>query len=223
MRAGLPDAVGGRLWFGVDDTAFSCHFPVYGVSTRIPAAWGDRVGQVPNGAVPYGVDASALHFNFDSAWWIFNLVANYAYAKYAPVHAEVQAAIVAAEARFMREAAAVERKAAALLAPGGDAQAATELLTAFTEAAGAGLVREWQALFGTLFIKYRDGFVNTQSATPVCTRPRQFNCTYRNIPDSLEAGYPSQWYGRIVAENGDHYAVPGSGLGAGPRRTRKGL
>ncbi len=165
---------------------------VYGCATRIPAAWGDQVGQVPNGAVPYAVPASALNFNFGSAWWIFNLVANYAYSRYGPVHADVAAAIVALEAQYMADSAVAEAKALALYAQ--NPAAAVEMLTSYGETTGASLVAEWQTLFGQLFIKYRDGLLNTQSATPVCTKPRQFNCTYRNIPDSLEAGYPSQWF-----------------------------
>ena len=34
-RGWLPDEIGGILWFGVDDTYFTCYTPVYTSSTRV--------------------------------------------------------------------------------------------------------------------------------------------------------------------------------------------
>lgn len=47
--------------------------PVYGGATRIPAAFGSRVGQTPGGGVPYAPVADAFRMSLDSAFWIWNL------------------------------------------------------------------------------------------------------------------------------------------------------
>ena len=60
-------------WFAPDDSSTSPRVPVYGGATRIPAAFGDRVGQTPGGGVPYAPVADAFHMNLASAFWIWNL------------------------------------------------------------------------------------------------------------------------------------------------------
>jgi hypothetical protein len=43
-RAGLPDAVGGVLWYGLDDTYFSCYVPLYCGIDALPEAY--TIGQL---------------------------------------------------------------------------------------------------------------------------------------------------------------------------------
>ena len=40
-----------------------------------------------------GVVADAMSFTMESAWWVCNLVSNYAYSRYAEIAPEVQAAV----------------------------------------------------------------------------------------------------------------------------------
>lgn len=65
-RAGLPDEVGGVLWFGMDDTYTTVWFPLYCSITDIPANYKVGVG-------------SFSEFTWESAFWVFNSVANFAY------------------------------------------------------------------------------------------------------------------------------------------------
>ena len=57
MRANLPDAVGGVLWFGLDDANMIAFTPVYCCSTRIPDCYSDKNGD-------------CVTFSRDSAFWI---------------------------------------------------------------------------------------------------------------------------------------------------------
>ncbi|MCK4303605.1 MAG: C69 family dipeptidase, partial [Candidatus Eisenbacteria sp.] len=55
-RGDLPDAVGGVLWYGVDDTYFTCYVPLYCGIDAIPHSY--TVGR-------------RSCFSWDSAWWVF--------------------------------------------------------------------------------------------------------------------------------------------------------
>ena len=76
-RSWLPDAVGGILWFGVDDAASTVYFPMYSCSTRVPHAYA-----VGNG--------SMMEFTDQAAFWVFNQVTNFAYTRYNAIHPEIR-------------------------------------------------------------------------------------------------------------------------------------
>ena len=65
-RAWLPDLVGGVLWFGMDDSYTTCYSPFYCCLDSVPKSF---------------AGGSIAHFSWDSAWWVFNLAANYAGGK----------------------------------------------------------------------------------------------------------------------------------------------
>lgn len=69
MRNWLPDAIGGILWFSVDDADMAVFTPLYCSITDSPECY--RVG---NGDI--------MNFSWTSAFWIHNWVANQAYSKY---------------------------------------------------------------------------------------------------------------------------------------------
>lgn len=163
-----------------------------------------RYGQVPQAGVATAVPGDALHFSFESAWWVFNLVANYAYGRYSVVSADISAHVVAQEAAFFAATATLEQKAAA--AYKSNPETVVPMLTEFSVATGDQLVKDWLSLFTTLFTRYRDGFINTPDL-PVCAPGQKKGCTGRPIPKSAETGYPSPWYGRIATECGDHCEV----------------
>ncbi len=67
MRKG--NAAGGIFWFGVDDAACSCYVPIYTRLTEVPECFRQGNGDLYN-------------YSPTSAWWQFNMVANWAYTKY---------------------------------------------------------------------------------------------------------------------------------------------
>ena len=66
-RKWLPDAVGGLTWYGLDDTWFTCYVPLYCGIEAIPESY---------------ATGGLSRFTWDSAWWVFNFVSNFANLKY---------------------------------------------------------------------------------------------------------------------------------------------
>src|SRR3712207_8577023 len=70
MRADKPDAIGGVLWFGVDDANMTVFTPVYCCATKAPVCY-TRVD-----------NADYITFSWNSSFWIFNWVSNMIYPRY---------------------------------------------------------------------------------------------------------------------------------------------
>jgi hypothetical protein len=74
---------------------------------------------------------------------------------------------------------------------------AIEYLTTFSNDIGDQLLKDWFALFGQLFVKYRDGYITTAAPeVPVC------GCSTSSVK------YQDEWYNRIAEDTGDLYLVP---------------
>jgi dipeptidase len=177
MRSSLPDVVGGLLWFGVDDTASTVYVPMYTCMNRVPFAWAEENGDM-------------MTFTMDAAFWVFNMVANYAYQRYEMIHPDVMDAIVDTETHLFKLSA--EADAAALDIYQKSPELAVDFLTQFSVETGNMVVEQWKTFFGELFTKYMDGnvkFKDPKSKIPIVDWP----------------GYPDDWYKRIVEETGDHY------------------
>jgi hypothetical protein len=108
---------------------------------------------------------------------------------------EVLATIESLENTFKEEVNQVDMEASSLLASQGPA-AAVEYATQYSEKTGNNLVKRWKKYFGQMFVKFRDGYVITESAEDTAC-----GCSVGSGP------YPQQWYNRIAAETGDHYKV----------------
>ena len=66
MRSWLPDAVGGIIWFGVDDANTAVFVPMYCCINEVPECFSEGKGDLYN-------------FDFDAAFWVNNLIANQCY------------------------------------------------------------------------------------------------------------------------------------------------
>lgn len=98
LRAWLPKPIGGINWFSVDDSSFSVHAPFHGCTTRLPWAFSHKNG-------------GAHSFSFDSAFWVFNMVANFAYYRYDRVAPLVTEKIHDYEERFVEAVAKEDAQA----------------------------------------------------------------------------------------------------------------
>lgn len=188
-RPNVPRQMAAVEWFGMDDSSTAVHFPLYGSNTRIAAGWAGPGPQ--DGATP-----PLMTFSLQSAFYVFNLVANFAYSRWDLIYADVYDKILEKEARY-RELA-VQREATALeYFNAGDVTAGVEHLTDFSVSIGDALLLEWFEFFGQLFVKFRDGYVTTANKkNPVC------GCSTNS------AGYQQQWYDYIAADTGDRYLYP---------------
>jgi dipeptidase len=167
-RSKLPGPIGGLLWFGVDDTDNTVYVPMYAGVTKAPRSF--AVGT-----------ATFERFSWDSAWWVFNFVANLAYTRYSDIHPEVRAVQKQLEDRFVADQAGVEERA--LKAYKRSPAAASKLLTEYSTKAGDEVTARWRKLGEELFVKYLDG--NVRDAEGKVTHP----------------GYSEGWYRRIAVES----------------------
>jgi dipeptidase len=169
-RSWLPDPIGGVLWFGIDDTYSTVYFPVYCGITEVPY----------NFAVGTG---SFDEFTWDSAFWVFNWVANYAYSRYSEMIQDIQVVQRELESGYLADQAEIDAAAQALYrqAP----RLARDYLTAYTKRVGADLHSRWKELGEFLIYRYLDG--NLKDELGNVTHP----------------GYPDSWYEKVAAATGD--------------------
>ena len=170
-RSWLPDAVGGILWFGVDDAASTVYFPMYSCSTRVPHAYA-----VGNG--------SMMEFTDQAAFWVFNQVTNFAYTRYNAIHPEIREKQKALESQYKTFVEGIDSGAKALFDK--DRAAAIEFLTDFSCNTGNHLVDTWRDFYGYLFCRYMDG--NIKTAVPGEKNPK------------VEQPQLPEWYLRTIIE-----------------------
>ena len=178
-RSWLPDAIGGILWFGVDDAASTVYFPMYTCSTKVPYAFA-----VGNG--------SMMEFTNKAAFWVFNQVTNFAYTRYNVIHPDIRKKQKALETQYLTFVQMTDAGASGMLAQ--NPQATVEFLTEFSCNTGNQLVDTWRDLYGYLFARYMDG--NIKTAVPGEKNPK------------VEQPALPEWYLRtIIEKTGDKLRV----------------
>jgi len=188
-RPNVPRQIAALLWFGIDDSSTSVHFPLYGSTTRIPEGW---AGKGPQD----GVAPPMMTFSLDSAFYVFNLVANYAYSRWDLIYTDVHSKIIEKEKQYFTMVYEADQYLIDLFNTG-KTDEAIAYLTNFSVDIGDKLLKDWFTFFGELFVKYRDGYITTAApANPVC------GCSTNS------AKYQDSWYGRIVEDAGDKYLMP---------------
>lgn len=135
MRAGKK----GIFWFGVDDAACSCYVPMYCCINRVPECFAEGNGD-------------SYTFSPTSAWWTFNLVANWAYTKYSRMYLHIREHQQMWDDKFNTQIAGVDEQAAAL-----SEEEARTFLTNYSCSQAENLVADWQKLYFYLVTKFIDG------------------------------------------------------------------
>ncbi|HSN91139.1 MAG TPA: C69 family dipeptidase [Anaeromyxobacteraceae bacterium] len=174
-RASLPAPIGGVLWFGLDDTFSTVYVPQYCGNWRVPATFGAGAG-------------SFDRFSWDSAFWVFNAVSNWAYGnRYWDVMRDVQKVQGELEGGFFSRQADLEKAALALHAQ--SPALARDYLTAYSAEQGDLVTARWRKLWESLVVKYLDGNV----------RDEKGKVTH---PD-----YPEAWRRRMAQDRGEAIEV----------------
>merc|ERR1740117_833734 len=144
-RIWLPEPIRALFWFAPDDSATAVRIPLYGGATKVPPSFGDKFGQDPYGAVDYGVEADAYTMSMDSAFWVWNLVANLAYGeRYSEVMPQVQRKIHFYQDKFFKQTADVDKQAAELLKKDPNSAEAITLITQFGVETGEKMTKDWR-------------------------------------------------------------------------------
>jgi dipeptidase len=129
----------GIFWFGVDDAACSCYTPMYCCINHVPECFAEGNGD-------------SYTFSPTSAWWTFNLVANWAYTKYSRMYPHIRELQQAWDDKFNTQIAGVDVQAAEL-----SDEDARAFLTSYSCAQAENLVADWQRLYIYLVTKFIDG------------------------------------------------------------------
>jgi len=174
-RSWLPNPIGGIHWFGVDDTYSTVYLPMYCGITEVPRSFAVGTGDFSR-------------FSWDSAWWTFNFVANWAYSRYSDMIVDIQKVQNELEGKFFAEQEENEKAALALYktAPA----LARAHLTEYCVAQGDMVTARWRKLGEFLIWKYLDG--NVRDAQGHVTHPP----------------YPEAWYKAVARAEGEVLRVP---------------
>ena len=162
-RSWLPDAIGGVLWYGVDDTYFTCYVPLYCGMDKVPQSF---------------ATGSLQKFSWDSAWWVFNFVANFANLKYSYMAEDIQAVQKELEGTFVAMQPIVEKTALELAKKNPDLL--IRYLTDYSVSHAELAVDRWRELGEFLLTKYNDGYVKNEKGRPE------------------EHGYPEAWLRDVI-------------------------
>jgi len=139
MRGYENAKAGGILWFGVDDAASTVYVPMYSTITEVPECFKEGNGDMYN-------------YSPTSAWWTYNIVANWAYTKYSAMMPDIKKVQAAWEDKFNAQVEAVDTQVANM-----DAAQAAEFLTKYSCAQAQESTAAWKELGIYLFVKYLDG------------------------------------------------------------------
>lgn len=129
----------GIFWFGVDDAACSCYTPIYSCLTRVPECFKEGNGD-------------SYTFSHTSAWWTFNLVANWAYTKYSRMYPHIREKQQVWDDKFNTQIPGLDERVAQL-----SEEDAKAFLTNYSCSQATSLVEDWQRLYIYLVTKFIDG------------------------------------------------------------------
>ena len=135
MRTGKK----GIFWFGVDDAACSCYTPMFCCINHVPECFAEGNGD-------------SYTFSPTSAWWTFNLVANWAYTKYSRMYPHIRETQQVWDEKFNTQIAGLDEKVAGM-----NEEDARAFLTSYSCSQAENLVADWQRLYIYLVTKFIDG------------------------------------------------------------------
>ena len=188
MRENLPDAVGGVLWFGLDDANMTVFTPVYCCATRVPECYTRVDG------------ADYITFSWKSSFWVFNWIANMVYPRYDLMIDDVRAVQTEIETTFNQAQEGNEAVAVKMLET--DPDKAKEFLTNYTVMTAQSTHDAWKRLGEFLIVKYNDGVVKR-------VKDGKFERNAIGQPAGvIRPGYPKEFLEEYVKQTGDRYKIP---------------
>lgn len=189
MRADLPDAIGGVLWFGTDDANMTVFTPVYCCTDKVPVCYTRVDG------------ADYITFSWNSSFWIFNWVANMVYPRYDLMIGDVRA--TQQELENTLNAAQPGIESAALKLWETDPEQAKTLLTNYTNLTAQSTFDTWKRLGEYLVVKYSDGVI--RRTNPDGTFQRNAIGQPAGV---IRPGYPEDFLKEYVKQTGERYKMP---------------
>lgn len=186
MRSYLPNAVGGVLWFGNDDSNMIAYTPIYCCATEAPACYDDK-------------QADAVTFSWNSAFWVCNWVSNMVYPRYSLMIDDLRSVQKELEDGYFTRQSEVEEQALTLYKQ--SPEQAKNFLTEYTVNAAQSMLDRWKKLGEFLVVKYNDLVIK-----------RMKDGQFERTPEGLAApvirpGYPEEYNRKVMQEVGDRYLI----------------
>lgn len=182
-RSSMPDAIGGILWFGVDDAATSALTPVFCGTTEVPWCLDKSNG-------------SMLEYSNTSMFWIFNRVAQFAYLRYDIIGAAVQKAADQWENEMLL---AVQEFDEYIMHHDFPQRRMVKEATRFSVDNAQKLFQRWVELDKYLMVKYIDGNVKGEDENGFIN-----NGYDKNVPGKIEwPGYTDKWKEAVAKDAGN--------------------
>lgn len=189
MRADLPDAIGGVLWFGTDDANMTVFTPVYCCTDKVPVCYTRVDG------------ADYITFSWNSSFWIFNWVANMVYPRYDLMIGDVRATQQELENTLNAAQSGIESAALKLWET--DPDQAKKLLTSYTNLTAQSTFDTWKRLGEYLVVKYSDGVIRRTNPDGSFQRN-----SIGQPAGVIRPGYPEDFLREYVKQTGDRYKMP---------------
>lgn len=174
-RNWLPDAIGGVAWYSVDDTYSNVWMPFYLATQRI---------------APSLQGGSPVEFSWQSAFWVFSTVNNFAYGMYNVVMDDILKVQQQLENKTFAMMPAIEKAALALYNT--DQELMAEFLTAYAVDNAENVTQRWRELAQYLLVKYND-------------RYKREEMKIDSWPTGI--GYPNDFGRRAVEERPGYFEV----------------
>lgn len=186
-RNWLPDPIGGIFWFGVDDAATTVFNPIYCGILDVPECF-----KVGNGDM--------ATYSPTSAFWLFNMVANFCYSRYDLMSADALKIQKQLESKFLAETGEVDETAKKLYA--NDAWKAREYLTDYSVKSAQNTFNQWKKLSEYLIVKYIDGNIKREKNGNF----ERSSVGYPMMP--LQPGYSDSWKKSVIQDTGNKLLFP---------------
>ena len=184
-RSWLPKAIGGIIWFGVDDTNSTVYTPFYCSISEVPIEY--RVG---NGDI--------LTYSDNAAFWVFNRLAHFKYLYYNRVIDDIQSVQNELETVYQEQVNYADNQALNLLTE--SPAKAIAYLTDFSNQAGHNTVARWKELSNYLLVKYLDSNVKQVDENGQFLRN-----PYGYPLKPKQPGYPDSWKKAVIEGTGDKF------------------
>lgn len=187
VRASMPNAVGGVLWFGNDDPNMVAYTPIYCCVSKVPECYNPK-------------DANDVNFSWNSAFWVENWVSNMTYPRYSQLFPSLQAVRQNVEGGYIAQQAQVESHAQTLLVQ--DPARAKAYLTDYSTTCANQMLARWKKLGEYLIVKYNDQTVKPE-------KDGKFELTPDGLGKAVErTGFNDSYKKIIVDQTGDKYLQP---------------
>jgi len=174
-RSHLPDPIGGVMWYSMDETYTNCYAPFYCCINELPESF--TIGNI-------------REFDWNSAWWAFNFVSNFATIKYQHMYQDIKAVQQELESDFFTLQPVIEKTAKTLY--NSDKDLMVKFLTDYSVMHAENVVEKWRDLGKYMIMKYNDGYVKNDEGRIV------------------DQGYPCEWLKKVIKNRPDQFKLPES-------------